>query len=217
MEYPDNITAAAEHILSRLPRCPRSILVLEDGMEPLSGMIGQPRAMPFSQIPGTESIPGQLVFGLLNGRLTAALCGQGNDPTAAIQVLGAMGVRTLVFCGSGRAVNPRYREGDLMLLCSHIDASGSRDQRLYQPELMQDIKELAAFAGTPLWEGVYAHSPEQADAFGPGLLSGAVTGLDCGMEVIALCGIVPECVTNEIPEKLHGKLRRLIREMAMYL
>lgn len=214
MEYPKNITTAAEAILAKLPRCPRTVLILEHGMEALTDMVGQPLVMPFAEIPGAEEIPGELVFGLINGRLTCALCAHGQDAVVPVQLFAAMGVRTILMVGAAQAVNPRYRDGDLVLLCGHVDKDGSRSAILYQTELMQDIKELAAFAATPLWEGVYGASGTDADVAGDSLMPGALAALEQEKEVIALCGVASD---ESALDKIHVKLRRLLREMMMYL
>ena len=272
MELQQKIAAAAEYILSRIPRQPRVGLVLGSGLGDFADTLDDPIRIPFAEIPGflqtsVAGHKGALVFGRKNGRYVAVLQGRihyyeghsQREITLPIRVLSAIGVKTVVLTNAAGGINKRFKPGDLMLICDHINFSGSNPligpnlddfgprfpdvSDLYDAELRQDVKELSAFLGIPLWEGVYLmtsgpnyETPAEirmfrtmgADAVGMSTVPEALVAAHCGMKVVGI-----SCITNMaagiLPQKLDhsevvdtaAKVRRqfqdLISNLVMYL
>jgi len=266
------IKAAAEYILARIPRQPKIGLVLGSGLGDFADTLEDPIRIPFSEIPGfpmptVEGHAGALVFGTKNRRFVAVLQGRihyyegysQREITLPIRVLAAIGVKTVVLTNAAGGINRRYKPGDLMLICDHINFSGSNPligpnldsfgprfpdvSDLYSAGLRQDVKELSAFLGIPLWEGVYLmcsgpnyETPAEirmfermgADAVGMSTVPEALVAAHCGMRVVGI-----SCITNmaagilnrkldhsevvETAAKVRRKFQMLLSDLVMYL
>lgn len=272
MELQQKITAAAEYILARIPRQPRIGLVLGSGLGDFADTLTDPIRIPFDEIPGfsqptVQGHTGALVFGRKSGRFIAVLQGRTHyyeghsqrEITLPIRVLSAIGVRTLVLTNAAGGVNKNYNPGDLMLICDHINLSGSNPligpnldefgprfpdmSNLYNAELRQDIKEMAAFLGLRLQEGVYLmtsgpnyETPAEvrmmrtlgADAVGMSTVPEAIVAGHCGMSVVGIscitnmaAGILPRKLDHseviETAARVHDQFHELLSNMVMYL
>lgn len=272
MELQRKITAAAEYILARIPQQPRIGLVLGSGLGSFADTLEDPIRIPFAEIPGFPQTTvtghaGALVFGRKNNRYLAVLQGRihyyegysQREITLPIRVLSAIGVKTVVLTNAAGGVNKRYKPGDLMLICDHINLSGSNPligpnldafgprfpdiSDLYCADLRQDVKELSAFLGIPLWEGVYLmnsgpsyETPAEvrmcerlgADAVGMSTVPEAIVAAHCGMKVVGIscitnmaAGILPQKLDHsevvETAAKVRSKFQRLLSELVMYL
>lgn len=272
MELQKQIAAAAEYILARIPVQPKIGLVLGSGLGDFADTLEDAVRIPFAEIPNfpcstVEGHAGALVVGRKKGRCVAALQGRihyyegysQQEITLPIRVFSAIGVKTLVLTNAAGGINKSYNPGDLMLICDHINFSGSNPligpnldafgprfpdvSSLYCPELRQDVKEMAAFLGIPLREGVYLmtsgpnyETPAEirmfrsfgADAVGMSTVPEALVAAHCGMKVAGI-----SCITNMaagvLPQKLdhsevmetaalvHDKFHELISNMILYL
>lgn len=272
MELTAKINAAAEYILARIPRRPRIGMVLGSGLGDFADTLEDAVRIPFSDIPSFP-VPtvlghsGALVFGKKNGRFIAVLQGRihyyegysQQEITLPIRVLSAIGVKTLVLTNAAGGINKRYHPGDLMLIADHINFSGSNPligpnldsfgprfpdvSDLYCAELRQDVKELAAFLGIPLWEGVYLmtsgpnyETPAEirmfrtmgADAVGMSTVPEALVAAHCGMEVVGIscitnmaAGILPQKLDHsevvETAARVRSKFQELLSNLVIYL
>ena len=272
MELQQKISAAAEYILTRIPRQPRVALVLGSGLGDFADTLEDAVRLPFSEIPGFPQATvagheGALVFGRKNNRFIAVLQGRVHyyegysqrEITLPIRVLSAIGVKTVVLTNAAGGINKRYKPGDLMLICDHINFSGSNPligpnldtfgprfpdvSDLYCAELRQDVKELSAFVGIPLWEGVYLmcsgpnyETPAEirmfrtmgADAVGMSTVPEALVAAHCGMKVVGIscitnmaAGVLPQKLDHsevvETAAKVRTKFQRLLSELVIYL
>ena len=272
MELQQTINAAAEYILARIPRQPRIGLILGSGLGDFADTLADPIRIPFSEIPGfpqpaVQGHAGALVFGRKSGRFIAVLQGRAHyyeghsqqEITLPIRVLSAIGVRTLVITNAAGGINKNYNPGDLMLICDHINFSGCNpligpnlDQfgprfpdmtDLYSAELRQDIKEMAAFLGLRLREGVYLmtsgpsyETPAEirmframgADAVGMSTVPEAIVAGHCGMGVVGIscitnmaAGVLPRKLDHsevmETAAKVRHQFQDLLSNMVMYL
>lgn len=272
MELQQKITAAAEYILARIPRQPRVGLVLGSGLGGFADTLDDPIRIPFAEIPGfpqttVEGHTGALVFGWKNRRFVAVLQGRlhyyegysQQEITLPIRVLSAIGIKTVVLTNAAGGINKRFKPGDLMLICDHINLSGSNPligpnldafgprfpdvSDLYCADLRQDVKELSAFLGIPLWEGVYLmtsgpnyETPAEirmmrtlgADAVGMSTVPEAIVAAHCGMQVVGIscitnmaAGVLPQKLDHsevvETAAKVRTKFQRLLTDLVMYL
>lgn len=272
MDLQEKINAAAEYILARIPRQPRVAVVLGSGLGDFADTLQDAVRIPFSEIPGfpqttVEGHTGALVFGRKGGRFIAVLQGRihyyegysQREITLPIRVLAAIGVKTIVLTNAAGGINKRYKPGDLMLICDHINFSGSNPligpnldafgprfpdvSDLYNAELRQDVKELSAFLGIPLWEGVYLmvsgpnyETPAEirmferlgADAVGMSTVPEALVAAHCGMKVVGIscitnmaAGVLPQKLDHseviETAAKVKRKFQMLISDLVMYL
>jgi purine-nucleoside phosphorylase len=124
--------------------------------------------------------PGNLFFGLLNGKRIIAMAGRFHyyegysvqDVVFPIRTLKFLGAETLLISNAAGGMNPSFQVGDLMLICDHIslftpnplvgpnlDELGPRFPDMSEPysKKLQDEAHLAAkLLGLELREGVYA-------------------------------------------------------------
>lgn len=184
MTLQDKITAAAEYLLQKVSLRPTVALVLGSGLGDYADTLEDSVKIPYSQIPNfpqptVEGHTGAFVFGKKEGKNVVVAQGRVHyyeglamqEITLPIRVLGAMGVKTLVLTNAAGGVNLSYKPGTLMLICDHINFSGSNPlmgpnleafgprfpdmSDLYTMQLRTAIKSRAAEEKIPLEEGVY--------------------------------------------------------------
>lgn len=184
MTLTEKITAAADYLKEHVSVRPTAALVLGSGLGDYADTLENSVRIPYSQIPDfpqptVEGHTGAFVFGYKQGKPVVALQGRlhfyegfsQQELTLPIRVLAAIGVKTLILTNAAGGVNTAYRAGDLMLICDHINYSGTNP--LIGPNLAQfgprfpdvsdlycahhraAIKAAAAEAGIALQEGVY--------------------------------------------------------------
>jgi len=131
---------------------------------------------PVSTAPGHH---GQLVVGKCGGKTVAVMEGRFHvyegwsllDVTYPIRVLRALGAKTLILSNASGGMNPRFEQGDLMLITDHINLMGvnpligPNDESLgprfpdmsepYDLKLQALVKKIALQERIPLKEGVY--------------------------------------------------------------
>jgi len=188
MDITARINAAADYIRSQISIRPAIGLVLGSGLGDFAGTLEEPIRIPYREIPNfpVPTVPGHsgaLVFGRKCGQDVVVLQGRihyyeglsQQEITLPIRVLAALGVKTLVLTNACGGVNLSFRPGDLMLICDHINFSGSSPllgpnldafgprfpdmSDLYTASLRAAIKEAAQAHGIALQEGVYAMYP----------------------------------------------------------
>ena len=184
MNIMDQITAAAEYILSKTPLRPTIGLVLGSGLGDFADTLEDAVRIPYSEIPyfPVSTAPGHagnLVVGRRCGQVVAALQGRFHfyegytmqTLTLPIRVMAKLGVKNLVLTNAAGGANPGYAPGTLMLISDHINYSFANPliganldefgprfpdvSDLYTKALRNAVKEKAAAAGIHLEEGVY--------------------------------------------------------------
>ncbi|MGH7673603.1 MAG: purine-nucleoside phosphorylase, partial [Gemmatimonadales bacterium] len=178
-------TAATEAVLSRLgPRRPRVAIVLGSGLGFLADDVADPlrilyRDIPGFPEPGVAGHKGELVAGTLEGVPVIVQAGrfhlyEGHSPDIAAlpaRVFAGLGVKTLIVTNAAGGVRRTFRAGTLMLIADHInlmwrnpltgrpEPGEDRFPLMHKPydgELRAQARAVAAEAGIPLEEGVYA-------------------------------------------------------------
>jgi purine-nucleoside phosphorylase len=241
------LTAEAKHYIeARTALRPSIGVVLGSGLgafaEELEGRV----EIPYSEIPGwpvstAVGHAGKLVIGGLSGIGVAVMAGrahlyEGNSPAQSVygvRVLGAMGVRSMVFTNAAGGINLAFQRGGLVLISDHINLQGCNplvgpnDDSLgprfpdmseaYSRTYLEAAKQVAAQLGIAVSEGVYAallgpsyETPAEIRylrAIGADLV-----GMSTALEVIAanhmgIKSLGISCVTNMaagvLPQKLH--------------
>ena len=175
---------AADYLKAHLPFLPQVVVQLGTGQGSFAERLEQRVAIPYAGIPHLKpsTAPyhaGQLVYGQAAGRPVLIMQGRLHlyegyslqEITFPIRVFHDLGVRILIACNGGGAVNPAYRQGDLMLIRDHINLLwgnplvGPNDPELgprfpdmtdaYSPRLRAIVRRIAANEGITLHEGVY--------------------------------------------------------------
>ena len=179
------IAAARAHLEGSTGLRPRVAVVLGSGLGGFAGELADRTEIHYSEIPGwpcstAVGHAGKLVIGTLGGLPVAVMSGrvhlyEGYTPaqvTFGVRVLGALGVRAMVFTNAAGGINLAFGRGALVLISDHINLQGSNplvgpnDERLgprfpdmseaYSKRYRDIAREAAAEMGVGLEEGVYA-------------------------------------------------------------
>jgi purine-nucleoside phosphorylase len=155
--------------------------VLGTGLSGLADAVEDAVAVPYAAIPGfprsgVSGHAGRLVAGRLAGRRVALMQGRAHyyetgDAGAMrrpLEVLQALGARSVLLTNAAGAVNPAYRPGAIVMIGDHINLSGTSpligdegDGRFvpmtdaYDPALRRALRRAAERTGIALGEGVY--------------------------------------------------------------
>lgn len=225
----------ADFIESRAAQRPEIALVLGSGLGDYADGLENPVRVPYADIPGfpvstVEGHAGCFVLGAWAGKRVIAMqgrfhCYEGysqREVTIPIRVMRLLGADRLVLTNAAGGVNEGFRPGTLMLLRDHINFSGCNPltganidelgprfpdmSAVYDAELRERLKALAAEAGIPLAEGVYMmfagpsfETPAEVrmarllggDAVGMSTVPEAIAANHCGMKIIGV-----SCITN---------------------
>ncbi|HVZ49917.1 MAG TPA: purine-nucleoside phosphorylase, partial [Gemmatimonadaceae bacterium] len=183
----------------------------------------------YGDLPGfplstVESHAGRLLAGTLGGARVIAMQGRFHryegyslqQVTFPVRVLHALGARTLVVSNACGGLRADWRAGDLMVIADHInllgdsplvgpndDALGPRFPDLsaaYDRGLRERLKAIAARAGIPLREGVYAAVP------GPNLETAAEYRMlrTIGADVVGMSTVPEVIVANHAGMRVAG-------------
>ncbi|MBR5153051.1 MAG: purine-nucleoside phosphorylase [Clostridia bacterium] len=224
---------AAAYIMNKTNIRPELGLVLGTGLNPLADAIEDAVIIPFEKIPHfpvSTVHAGNLVIGTLRGK--SVVCMQGRvhyyegytmrELGFPVQVMHAMGVKTLLLTNASGGICETYFPGQVVAISDHIkldmdsplrgenpDSLGSRFfdmSTAYTPELLAFAQEVAKELDYPLCEGVYAYmgGPQfetPAEIRMLRIMGADLVGMSTVPEVIAAahCGIkvlALSCVTN---------------------
>ena len=179
------IRDATEAVRGRLGKVkPRVAIVLGSGLGPLADEVQSAIRIPYSAIPGfpepgVAGHKGELVAGTLEGVPVIVQAGrfhlyEGHPAALAalpVRVFGELGVDTLIVTNAAGGIRRTFRAGTLMLIADHINLmwrnplTGQPEQgeerfplmhEPYDASLRKHALAVAAAAGIPLEEGVYA-------------------------------------------------------------
>jgi purine-nucleoside phosphorylase len=182
------VTAAASVVASRLgPRRPEIAVVLGSGLGMVADRVGDPRRIPYGDIPGffvptVEGHKGELVVGTLGGREVVVQSGRfhmyeghsADDAALPVRVFATLGVRILILTNAAGGIRQTFAPGTVMLIRDHINLTGRSpltgavlpgEQRFPDMSVAYDVKlrrlahEVAETIGSPLEDGVYACLP----------------------------------------------------------
>lgn len=112
-------------------------IILGTGLGDLSGVIGDPVVIPYTEIPHmpetrVESHAGELVVGTIAGRGVAAMRGRAHyyeghsmkDVTFGVRLLKGLGAGTLIANSAVGGMNPLHPLGSIVVIDDHINLMG---------------------------------------------------------------------------------------------
>lgn len=177
------IAEAARAVGERLERVPEIAIVLGSGMGMLAERLGDPRRIPYAEIPHFPRTTvvghqGELVAGTLGGRPVLLQSGrfhlyEGHRPDTVVlpvRVFAELGVGTLVLTNAAGGIRRSFARGVLMLIADHVNLTFRNpligpslrgEERFpdmsepYDRELRALAREVAVRRKVPLEEGVY--------------------------------------------------------------
>lgn len=231
----EKVQQAARLIEGRITLRPRIGLVLGSGLGAFADGLQDATAIPYQQIPHfpvstAVGHAGRLVVGqcakipvaVMQGRVHFYEGYSLREVTFPIRVLGALGIRALVFTNAAGGINRKLRARGLLLIRDHLNFQGSNpllganDERFgprfpdmteaYSKKFRTTAKQVARKLRLRLFEGVYAalHGPSYetpAEIRALARLGADVVGMSTVPEVIVanymgieVLGI--SCVTN---------------------
>ena len=231
----EKVQQAARLIEGRTTLRPRIGLVLGSGLGAFAEGLEDATAIPYQQIPHfpvstAVGHAGRLVVGqcakipvaVMQGRVHFYEGYSLREVTFPIRVLGALGIRALVFTNAAGGINRKLRARGLLLIRDHLNFQGSNpllganDERFgprfpdmteaYSRKFRTTAKQVARKLRLRLFEGVYAalHGPSYetpAEIRALARLGADVVGMSTVPEVIVanhmgieVLGI--SCVTN---------------------
>lgn len=231
----EKVQQAARLIEGRITLRPRIGLVLGSGLGAFADGLEDATAIPYQQIPHfpvstAVGHAGRLVVGqcakipvaVMQGRVHFYEGYSLREVTFPIRVLGALGIRALVFTNAAGGINRKLRARGLLLIRDHLNFQGSNpllganDERFgprfpdmteaYSKRFRTTAKQVARKLRLRLFEGVYAalHGPSYetpAEIRALARLGADVVGMSTVPEVIVanhmgieVLGI--SCVTN---------------------
>jgi purine-nucleoside phosphorylase len=179
------IEAAVGYIQGRIKTRPSIAVVLGSGLGALACELSGSVEIPYCDLPGwpdstAAGHAGKLVIGRLGERDVAVMAGrahlyEGYSPaqvTYGVRVLGALGVRAMVFTNAAGGINLSLERGGLVLISDHINLQGGNplvgpnDDALgprfpdmsdaYSESFRSTAKQVAMELGIAVQEGVYA-------------------------------------------------------------
>lgn len=208
--------------------------------------------IPGFPMSAVEGHVGELIVGRFGGKKVAVLAGRkhlyegvpAEMSTFAVATVARLGARTLILTNAAGGVSGDLRPGDLMLVTDHVnlsnrgplrftrltddDASPPRESpgAIYDAELMDLARRVAARERIPLSEGVYGanlgptyETPAEtrlarwagADAVGMSTAPEAMEGARRGMRVLAVSCVTNSHVHDEAPAS-HAEVIRRAKE-----
>jgi purine-nucleoside phosphorylase len=151
----DRINEAVAAIQPHLNASPRVALILGSGLGRLAEYIENRVSFDYGDIPhfkqsGAPGHVGRLVCGELSGQQVVCMQGrlhayEGNSATEIVfplQVMHALGARTLVVTNAAGAVNTGFEVGDIMLIADHINLTGSHPLTLGDEQDSHEFTDL---------------------------------------------------------------------------
>jgi purine-nucleoside phosphorylase len=179
------VLEAKQYIEARTAIRPSIGVVLGSGLGAFAEDLTGRDEIPYSEIPGwpvstAVGHAGKLVIGEVDSLGIAVMAGrahlyEGYTPAQSVygvRVLGALGVRSMVFTNAAGGINLAYQRGGLVLISDHINLQGynplvgPNDDSLgprfpdmseaYSRDYLAIAKEAAAELGIAVSEGVYA-------------------------------------------------------------
>ena len=229
------MSSCAEFIRSKTQFVPKVALVLGSGLGGFASNMKVEVEVPYSEIEGfpVSTVPGHegsFLFGYvgevpivaMNGRVHYYEGYDISDVVLPIRVMFLLGAEILILTNAAGGINLDFKPGDLMAITDHvgtfvpsplrganIDELGTRFpdmSKIYDPEILELLKEVGEEEGIDLKEGVYIQAPgpqyeTPAEIRMMRILGASVVGMSTTIEATAarhmgmrVCGI--SCVTN---------------------
>ena len=210
---------ALAQIRERTSFVPKVALVLGSGLGGYAKNMEVEAEIPYSEIKGfpvstVQGHDGRFLFGTVSGVPVAAMKGrvhyyEGYDISDVVmpaRLMGLMGAKVLFLTNAAGGIDLSFSPGDLMLIRDHISSFvpspligpnieelGTRFPdmgKVYDPEIRELVKRVAAEEGIDLKEGVYLQAtgpqfetPAEIKAYR--LLGASAVGMSTAVEAIA--------------------------------
>jgi len=184
-ENRSRVLEAVHFIKARMDKPAVVGLVTGTGLGESVGAIQVESTLAYGEIPGfpvatTESHPGRLLAGVMQGKQVIVLQGrlhlyEGYTPaeiTFPVRVLQELGLRRLILTNAAGGLNPLFRSGDIMTITDHINLTGTSPliglheevwgerfpdmSAAYDRNLIELAQTAAKAEGLSLRQGVYA-------------------------------------------------------------
>ncbi len=228
----NKIEESINYIKSHIREIPAAAIVLGSGLGDLAGNMEHQTIIPYEDIPHfkhstVSGHKGNLIFGRLNGVLTAVMQGRFHfyegydmeDVTFPVRVLLKLGIRNLILSNAAGGLNESFSPGDLMLISDHINLfpqhplRGKNDERLgvrfpdmshaYNRDLRNLAKEIALQEQITLKEGVYVGTQgptyeTPAESRFFRMIGGDAVGMSTVPEVIVAAHMNVRCVAFSV-------------------
>ena len=201
-------------------------LVLGSGLGNFVDALSNTTHIPFAEIPGfpistVEGHSGELVHGFLgkipvlvnSGRVHFYEGYTLDQVDYPIQILKALGARSIILTNAAGSIREDYAPGDLMLITKLLNQTGhsvysdkSEPDNIFASELLDMVKKVAQRVSVPLKTGSYAglngpsyETPaeirflrvKQADAVGMSTVHESMAAFQLDMQVLGI-----SCLTN---------------------
>ncbi|MFQ6083773.1 MAG: purine-nucleoside phosphorylase [Candidatus Aminicenantia bacterium] len=179
------LSESAQYLKSELPQSPKIGIILGTGYYSLADELKNSKIIPYSSIPGfpKSSLPGQiseLIFGEWKGKNILIFKKrfhyyEGFTPlesTIPVWLVKELGAEYLILTTASGGVNPKLREGDLMLIDDQINLTNKNplmeipiEERnplflnlssLYNAQLKEEAIKIAQKNGVEVKKGIYA-------------------------------------------------------------
>ena len=179
-----DLSRSAEQLRAQAPFVPELAIVLGSGLGALADSAeakgGVPVAFDALGFPPqtVQGHSGKIVFCELEGRRVALQAGRFHAyeghamavVTAPMRLYAALGVQAVLHTNAAGALNPAHTVGDLMVICDHLNFTGTNPligpnlapglrfpdmSAAYDPALRAQLHAAAAGLGQRLQEGVY--------------------------------------------------------------
>ncbi len=183
----EKIKETADFLKTKISNQPEIAIILGSGLGGLGNKIGNALKIKYSDIPNfpvstVEGHSGQLVFGKLAGKDVVAMQGRFHyyegygmkEVTFPVRVMHFLGVKKLIVSNAAGGLNPKFRQGDLMIISDHInnfpehplrgknfDELGVRFpdmSKVYNAEYIKIAEEVAKKHNISVQKGIYIGS-----------------------------------------------------------
>ncbi len=201
-------------------------LVLGSGLGNFVESLSQTSRLSFSDIPGfpvstVEGHSGQLVHGFLGDVPVLVNSGRVHfyegytleQVVYPIQILQALGAKTIILTNAAGSIRKDYTPGDLMLITRFLNLTGHsvyshqpEPEQVFDPHILEIVQQIANKKDIPLKLGSYAglngpsyETPaeirflrlKKADAVGMSTVHEAMAAFQAGIQVLGI-----SCLTN---------------------
>ena len=133
----DKAGRAAEFILAKTGLRPKVGVVLGSGLGAFAAEIKYATVIPYSEIPNFPRSTaighaGRLVIGIANNTPVAVMQGRVHlyegysisEVAFPMRVMACMGIRAVVLTNAAGGINPKFRQGSLVIISDHINLQG---------------------------------------------------------------------------------------------
>ena len=181
------IKDTADFLMSKIRIQPEIGIILGSGLGGLGNKIENQTGIPYSEIPNfpistVEGHSGQLIFGTLGGKNVVAMQGRFHfyegynmkEVTFPVRVLKYLGTDKLIVSNAAGGLNPKFKQGDLMIIRDHINffpehplrgknfkELGTRFpdmSKVYNAEYIKTAESLAKDIDISVHQGIYIGS-----------------------------------------------------------